>query len=101
MSADRWSVCPKCSQQKDDNVKRFHEEVMNNYGKLPVEQWLALRTEAERTESQPIPETFREDYYIQSPIYGASSVYVSYEGKCSACGFAIDFTYNHDFEVTQ
>src|SRR3954447_17439723 len=87
MSADNWTVCPRCF----DNAKREADEakstVMGLYGTIPVEEFNAKRAEL----AEPVEgdfETFREDY----EFYGAhdGEVHASYEGACSKCGLHVE-----------
>jgi hypothetical protein len=87
VSADNWSVCPRCwddAQRKADEAK---VEVMGLYGAIPVEEFDKRRDALE----EPDPDTyttFREDY----EFYGADKgeVHASYRGGCSACGLSVE-----------
>lgn len=78
MSADRWSICPKCKRQRDDAVSK--------YGKVSEKEYLALLTEQQQAK------TFydlREDWDIGVAVDGVFEV--SYACSCSKCGFKFDY----------
>ncbi len=87
MSADNWAICPNCKQKDIDELK-------NQYGTLPLEEFLALTKE---TKFEDDYETeFREDYEIG--IFGGSNeLCISYSGECQNCSF--EFHYSKSIDV--
>lgn len=95
MSADNWSVCPRCRDRaKAEKIARAQAAV-DAYGKVSAEEYAALVERS--TEPLEPKETFREDY----EFYGASggTVTASYSGHCDVCGLGVDFQYEHPFYV--
>ncbi len=89
MSADRWSLCPKCmkaaEQAKADLIKR----VETDYGKIAADEYLELVEQSR----QPLVQgsqawTMREDWEIG--IYG-DEFHVNYRASCEECGFSHAF----------
>lgn len=83
MSADRWSICPRCQDRANAEQARKMTTAIDAYGKVPAKQYLVLL------------ETFREDY----AFYGVDEgiIYADYSGHCQECGLNVDFTHKHPF----
>lgn len=93
MSADNWAVCPRCKERHEQAADALRQTADQAYGRLPVEEWIALRNEA-AAHAEPYEEQeFREDF----EIYGAESgtVKVSYMGCCTRCGLHLEFKHEH------
>lgn len=90
MSADRWSVCPKC--YKDRSLVTREEKLEELYGTIPAEEFLKLSKTLK--DDEPLEE-FREDYefYLDGKI-----LRMSYSGRCQAnnCGLRYTFKKNVD-----
>src|SRR3954454_25340623 len=87
MSADNWTVCPRCFDNAKRQANDARSAVMGLYGRIPVEEFDARRAElVEPTDGDF--ETFREDY----EFYGASvgEIFASYKGDCSKCGLHVE-----------
>lgn len=98
MSADNWTICPKCNQKKYNTLTEMKEKLNQSYGKVEAPVYLkmvqdirdfeqSLNYDADQTDSSY---TLREDYEqgIKNEEY-----YVSYCGHCDRCGFS--FEYEH------
>ncbi|KKN81070.1 hypothetical protein LCGC14_0322890 [marine sediment metagenome] len=86
MSADNWSVCPKCllaAQAKHEAAKR---EVADTYGKIPVAEFDEKRKAlgAEPTADNQ-EESLREDYEFFLSRAGLFTAH--YTCHCSVCRF--------------
>ena len=87
MSANNWSICPKCKKKNNEiNAKRI-ENVKKNYGVVSEDKYLELAEEAKKPII--IKETLREDYDIG--VYEDGTFEVSYSCSCSVCGFKYSF----------
>lgn len=93
MSADNWTVCPKCGKSaKDEQLARI-DAASAAYGKVSAAEYERLRVEA----AKPLPEeveTLREDYDIG--IY-RGKFSVDYRASCDACGF--EHSFKHEVEI--
>ena len=100
MSADNWRECPKCESQADTAYAQALLQLEESYGKIPVDEWLKARDEANKLDvSRNTVEThFREDY----EFYWADSdtVVATYGGECMDCGFKVSFKYEHPVDLT-
>lgn len=96
MSADSWSICPRCRLRHEANAKRLIAEANAAYGTLEVTAWKALDAEA-RAAGAPYAETdLREDYELSGADEG--EVTVSYSCFCQKCALASDFRHSHTIE---
>lgn len=105
MSADNWTICPRCEEKRLETYKRALEESSIRLKKkiedlaketnLPVplnpEEYKIRLTEiikAEETVQPEAEDTLREDFDIG--IY-EGHFSIEYEAKCTKCGFEFSF----------
>lgn len=93
MSADRWSSCPKCLKETQDEHDAKEKAVMDSYGKVSIEEFDAAR---EALPPRPVGYvesgeyvTFREDYSFEGVEEG--DLNIRYNGRCSTCGLSTEF----------
>lgn len=93
MSADNWAICPRCRARAAAVKDALIAKLAEAYGKVPVEEFDALRAEAEEPLHLENLQTFREDY----EFYGAEDgvVTASYSGSCKTCGLSLSFKDEH------
>lgn len=82
MSAENWTICPKCKAAEDRRQEAAHKKAAESYGKVDVEKFDALR---ELTKPRKLEDTLREDYELG--ICSDGMFYVSYRGSCEKCNF--------------
>ncbi len=92
MSADNWTICPKCRKLKDEEKRLHLQKIKDSYGKVDEEAYLKLK----ETVLENLEDTLREDYEIE--IY-EDNFLVSYSGGCSVCGFKFEYKYKEKIEV--
>jgi len=85
MSANNWAVCPRCRARAEDEKAGQQAAVAEAYGKVPVEEFDALRAEASKTVDLEGLRTFREDWDL-GVFTGGDDVEVHYTGGCTVCG---------------
>jgi len=89
MSADRWTICPKCEIEETRAAKEFSKKVEDSYGKVPAEEYLEMKMKEQDIE--PILEaTLREDYEIG---VREGALEVSYTCSCNVCRFSFEHRY--------
>jgi hypothetical protein len=90
MSASNWVVCPRCKRRHHAKVVAAIRVADEAYGKVSLEDWKKLVSEADALDTPFGQSTFREDY----EIYGAETgeISVSYEGQCAVCRLSLSFT---------
>lgn len=93
MGADRYSVCPRCQSRKDRQVISNNGRLQEAYGKLPLEEFDALRDEVEHFEAEPVPQALREDYEFEPPVDDGVLV-IRYKAFCGDC--ELSFTIEED-----
>lgn len=92
MSADNWSFCPLCSQNRTDPI----QAVQKLYGKMSAEQYEHAMEDARNAPVQE--ETLREDYEFYLEDFSLS---ISYGCKCQDCGFTFSFNKQIDIKPKQ
>jgi hypothetical protein len=92
MSADNWTICPKCKKEKDGKAEKLLQQVAISYGKVSEEMYNRLKNKTvnEIRYSTTSDYTFREDYEIG--VY-ENEFTVDYNGSCSKCNF--EYSYSH------
>ena len=96
MSADNWTTCPRCTRRREEKLRASAIKVAEAYGKVPVEEWDAMRSAQSDAEAEGQEHTLREDY----EFYGADEgeVVSSYSCSCTKCGLHLSFTNHHPIE---
>lgn len=98
MSADNWTICPRCAARENERLAEAEKAVADAYGKIPVAEFDAKRQEARRRD---LEFTLREDYHIG--IYpstdGGFKFEIGYAAGCTACGFDHDFKHSVPMEA--
>lgn len=91
MSADNWTVCPRCKAAAESKVKQLEVEAEDGYGKLPKSEYFAKLGELEQARQciAEFPTDLREDYEL-GVLNG--EFYVAYTGQCNEC------TWRHSFK---
>ncbi|AMS02632.1 hypothetical protein BJD55_gp134 [Gordonia phage Yvonnetastic] len=108
MSADNWTTCENCFEEAEQAHQRFlqneDKRLRELYGKVAPEEYLRAVADSKQTELESqavvadaaVDNTFREDY----EFYGASEgyVHISYCGRCTVCGYGLEFNDTRDLE---
>lgn len=91
MSADRYTMCPKCYARRETKKA----ELRKLYGKLPAEQY---DEEAETVNSWTKAEeaSLRETWFIVTNYAGQFSVAYIAECQISGCGFEFEFRHEQN-----
>lgn len=87
MGADNWAVCPKCEQKAYEDRHKLLERIDSAYGRIPLEEFDALREQADKEVDEEDYRTLREDYELGINTL-EPSFYVYYEGRCNVCDFS-------------
>ena len=91
MSADNWSICPKCKVTAEHAAASAATKARESYGNVPVEQYQRMIDEADKIASKGLEDTLREDFSVGVKADGTFEVI--YGCRCGTCGFA--FTFKH------
>ena len=98
MSADNWSICPKCVVREKTVVEELKKKAELSYGKVTPAEFLSLTNKAlgrERGKNQE--KTLREDYKIGMDGYG--SFEINYSASCDKCDFKYQYNYVIDIPL--
>jgi len=95
MSADNWTVCPKCCKQENEEFERLKEEADDCYGKVSKERYLKLVEQTKYSPEPPI--TLREDWELGISKFGG--FVVSYKAHCDRCGLKFKYDYSESLQI--
>jgi transcription elongation factor Elf1 len=89
MSADRWTKCPQC----ENNRKETLVEIERSYGNESADLYRKMIDRLNELK-QGSDDTLKEDYEqgIDNGVYS-----VNYSAHCKKCGFKFD--YKHEEEI--
>lgn len=92
MSANNWTLCPRCKKLAESAKINRLLEAENNYGKIPADEYRRLFDQA--VKPKPLEETMREDYEIG--VYN-DEFEVNYYAHCQKCYF--EYRYKNKFKI--
>ena len=84
MSADSWSICPKCHEKHDVSLVAFDRKVQDAYGEVPAEEYIRLLAELKEMENEKEEYTLRENY---SQGIVDDEYCLRYSAGCTVCGW--------------
>lgn len=92
MSADKWSVCPRCLRQGRDFLVGVLEKLKASYGRVSLAEYEDAREKYEDLVSQhaKLKSTFRSDYEVYGPDEDGV-ITVTYRGGCNVCKLSLNF----------
>lgn len=96
MSADNWTICPKCERKDHDEKEKALKKATESYGRVPADQYEHMIAEARKEFNEQIEESFREDYEIG--LIGDEFA-ITYQGSCRNCKFTYSFSFQKQLEV--
>lgn len=92
MSADNWTVCPKCRPHLSKDKTAAITAANALYGTVPAAEFMEALAKANALpEEDDEPTQLREDYEIG--LYKSGWFEISYSCSCTQCGFSWEF--NH------
>lgn len=91
MSADNWTVCPKCVANRVKDVENAQSIIDSGYGAVSEQVYKDALTLLNLNHKYVQPKTLREDWEIG--IFDGQFEY-SYRASCRAC----DFRFNRSEE---
>lgn len=96
MSADNWTVCPRCQARRNRELRDMDQEIAESYRQVPLDEYMQMQAERDVMREETLLRTFREDY----EFYGADegTVTVDYSGSCQKCGLETHFDHEHKIE---
>ena len=90
MSADNWTVCPKCRKEAQDRTDRLIEMVNSSYGNLPQGEYDNLIVVLA---NRPAVGIYLAEYY-ELYIDSNNVFHAIYTAGCEKCGYS--FSFNHE-----
>lgn len=93
MSADRWSVCPKCYEDHLEKIAEMEKDLEASYGKVPIEVYRQKEELLKLTQELDPKTTLREDWELY--LEGAE-LHIRYEASCEECKLHFKMNEAHD-----
>lgn len=93
MSADNWTICPRCEEIEQVTFDSARKAIEATYGKVSATEYKEAVRALGSGPASPVA-SLREDYEI-GVREGVFDVY--YTASCRACGFS--FEYNYEEEI--
>ena len=97
MSADNWTICPRCFHNWKTRSVFEMEAAKDSYGKIPQEEFIQKLATAEVKAKVMIQPTLREDYEIGVDEKGMFGV--GYTCTCNVCGFKFRFEHQEKLSI--
>ena len=103
MSADNWSVCPKCQEERErdhaERVKKHKARLKKAYGNVSADEYEELLREKPEDQKPRLdePQSVREDYEV-GIVDGNGEFFVSYRAECQECGYGFRFKFSHRYK---
>ncbi len=91
MSADNWTVCPKCLAEDERKKAAALADAAAQYGKVSADVYESDMAAARQMQIKELESTFREDYELG--IHNDGSFFVSYHGGCRNCDANFEYKY--------
>ncbi len=102
MSADNWTFCPRCIDEKRLKIEKLEIALDKGYGKLSKEEWLDKRKILHDLELEKDEPTLREDYEIWMEGRESPPCFsVQYSCSCSNCGFEHSLTHEEEINIKE
>lgn len=92
MSADNWSICPKCRKQKKAEADKQMTAAKASYGKVSADEYERKMKAARELIDLDLEDTLREDWELG--IDDDGEVSINYRASCEVCDF--EYTFKHE-----
>lgn len=86
MSADNWTICPRCKIKREAACEKERARIQKLYGKVSAEEYVDAVSNPKFPPE--VGQTLREDYRIGVDEYGEWSMV--YRCSCKECGFRFE-----------
>lgn len=94
MSADNWTICPRCKKNAEAKAEKAQADLAKLYGKISAADFLARSNALKDAAKEQLEETFREDYQVGMKEDGTFKT--DYRGGCTECKFSFVFKEERD-----
>lgn len=95
MSADNWSVCPRCYAKLKRITTLRKREVIAAYGKVSEEEYNKLRLKSKKP--LQLEDTLREDF--EQGVDKLGEYFVDYSCSCTTCDYSYKYSYKCQTKV--
>jgi len=97
MSADRWTVCPRCLKVFEESLELTNQDIENSYGKVSMDEFLLRKEAYEKFKNSELGDNLREDWEIY--INDSGKLFIKYSCYCNRCAFL--FRFDHEVNVLE
>lgn len=88
MSADNWTICPRCMKATRDAATKSAKKLLAAYGKIGADEYERRLLVQATTPRKPV-DSIREDWEIGMDADGKFTVV--YSCSCDICGFSFEY----------
>jgi hypothetical protein len=98
VSADKWTVCPKCKIRHEKRIESNEQILAEQYGKIDLVSYKLLEERLGAVPDEYEDEEMREDYELFMDDDG--HLYISYSAYCTndECDFRYNFKHEEDVD---
>ncbi len=89
MSADNYTVCPRCAKVQQGEIAKAEANLEKAYGKVTAVAYQLAAAALEQLKAEAMPQNLREDYELGINRDGTFDC--SYSCSCSACKWRWEF----------
>lgn len=87
MSADSWSICPRCVRAWNAETEKMREAFSKAYRKKPAEEFLAMRDAIIKRDADHMEHTLAE--YSSYDMSEEGMVQFDYSAYCRQCNLEV------------
>jgi hypothetical protein len=98
MSADNYTVCPRCAEVQRAEITKAEANLQKSYGQVSADAYLLAAAALEKLKAEPMPQNLREDYELGIDRNGDFEC--SYSCSCSVCRWSWEFKHHAEPNVS-
>ena len=95
MSADNWTICPRCMKMAVEEKDKQNKQAAESYGKVSEVEYTEILEKARADIN--MEQTLREDYEFYMEDDGTFTA--DYRAHCDRCGFKYEFKHEEEVAV--
>lgn len=99
MSADNWTICPKCQERKIREAREAREKASQSYGAVPIGEFLLLEQAAGEKEAAVKIQRRTLGEYARITSDPKGMLVLFYQAVCDNDGCNFKYTYNTEISM--
>lgn len=92
MSADKYSICPRCQKNADVELEKRVAKAAKAYGTVSADEFITMAQEARTV--KPLEARLRQDWEI-----GVDENHFSADFRCSCSVCRFEFKFKHEAKI--